>query len=112
MLSRLLATVSFVVFLTLATACSVDKHQLWKCLIEKGDRNKDQTLEAEEIRALVQQNTFWYERLIKSPDSVVLQITEHCGLPLTYGHLLKSSCFRHCGGLDGKRTIYHRLCPR
>lgn len=109
MLLRILA-VSFLVFL--ARACSVDKHQLWKCLIAKGDRNKDQKLEVEEIRSLVQQNTFWYERLIKSPDSVVKQITEHCGVPLTYGHLLKSSCFRHCGGLDGKRTIYHRLCPR
>ena len=98
--------------LVAAKACSVNKHQLWKCLVEKGDSNNDQRLEADEIRKLVKKNTFWYERLIKSPDSVVKQIEDHCSLPLTYGHLLQPNCFRHCGGLEGKRTIYHRLCPR
>ena len=102
----------FLLLFTTVTACSVNKHQLWKCLVKTGDLDNNQQLDSEEIRSLVRKNTHWYERLIKSPDSVVKQIKEHCSLPLTYGHLLQSSCFRHCGGLDGKRTIYHRLCPR
>ena len=94
-----------------ASACSVDKHQLWKCLISKADKNNDHLIDDSEIRKLVKDNTFWYERLIKSPDSVVKQIKEHCnGIPLTYGHFLGSTCFRHCGGIDGKRTIYNRIC--
>ena len=97
--------------LALAGACSVDKHQLWKCIIRKGDSDGDHKLSEAEIRQLVRENTFWYERLMKSPDSVVKQIQEHCGeTPLTYGHFLQQGCFRHCGGLDGKRTIYNRIC--
>ena len=96
--------------LSAASACSVDKHQLWKCLITKADKNKNHMLEEQEIRTLVRENTYWYERLMKSPDSVVRQIENHCtGVPLTYGHFLGSSCFRHCGGIDGKRTIFNRL---
>lgn len=104
------ATFLFLLSLFTANACSVDKHQLWKCLVGKGDKNNNHLLEEEEIRQLVKDNTFWYERLIKSPDSVVRQIQDHCnGVPLTYGHLLGSACFRHCGGVDGKRTIFNRL---
>ena len=97
--------------LSAAGACSVDKHQLWKCLVAKGDKNDDHMLDEQEIRTLVKDNTFWYERLIKSPDSVVRQISGHCsGTPLTFGHFLSNTCFRHCGGIDGKRTIYNRIC--
>lgn len=96
--------------LVCATACSVSKQQLWKCLVEHGDTNKDHSLSETEVRKLVTANTYWYERLIKSPDSVVQQMQEHCSIPLTYGNILKPSCFKHCGGIDGKRTIYNRIC--
>jgi len=105
-------TLCLLFLLATASACSVNKHQLWKCLTDKGDGNDDHQLDAEEIRALVQKNTHWYERLIKSPDSVVRQMEQHCGIPLTYGKLLESSCFRHCGGLDGKRTVFNRVCHK
>lgn len=101
-----------VAFLSLlaTSACSVTKHQLWKCLVRKGDKDGSDSLDGQEIRQLVRDNTYWYERIMKSPDSVALQVENHCTLPLTYGNILKNTCFRHCGGLDGKRTIYHRLC--
>ena len=95
---------------TVAQGCAVDKKQLWQCLEEKGDSNSDGRLTAAEVRGLVRANTAWYERLIKSPDSVARQVEDHCGLPLTYGNVLKASCFHHCGGLDGRRTIYNRIC--
>lgn len=91
-------------------SCAVTKQQLWQCILKHADRNSNTMLEDSEIRRLVRDNTYWYERLVKSPDSVVRQIHDHCGLPLTYANMLKSSCFRHCGGLDGKRTVYNRIC--
>ena len=102
----------FLLLSTTVTACSVNKHQLWKCLVKTGDLDKNQQLDSEEIRSLVRKNTHWYERLIKSPDSVVRQMEQHCGIPLTYGKLLESGCFRHCGGLDGKRTVFNRVCHK
>ena len=86
------------------------KKQLWHCLLEHADKDNNNQLTNAEIRKLVHDNTHWYERLIKSPDSVVHQVEQHCGLPLAYSNLLKGSCFKHCGGLDGKRTIYNRIC--
>ena len=97
-------------FASQAWACSVSKQQLWTCLIGHADKNANTALEEAEIRHLVHDNTFWYERLLKSPDSVVQQLKQHCGVPLNYANFLKSSCFRHCGGIDGKRTIYNRIC--
>jgi len=93
-----------------ARACAVTKKQLWHCLLEHADKDNNNQLTNAEIRKLVHDNTHWYERLIKSPDSVVHQVEQHCGLPLAYSNLLKGSCFKHCGGLDGKRTIYNRIC--
>ncbi len=101
-----------VVFTQHAFACSVGKKQLWTCLLKKGDKDSNGVLTTLEIRKLVVDNTHWWEKLIKSPDSVVSQIKQHCGLPLTYATMLKNECFKHCGGLDGKRTIYNRLCGR
>ena len=83
---------------------------MWSCLLEKGDSDSNGILTSSEVRKLVEENTHWWEKLIKSPDSVVMQLQQHCGLPLTYSNLLKQKCFKHCGGLDGKRTIYNRLC--
>ena len=92
------------------SACSVQKKQLWNCFLNKGDKDSNGLLSTPEIRKLVVDNTHWWEKLIKSPDSVVKQVKEHCGLPLTYSNLLKKECFKHCGGLDGKRTVYNRIC--
>lgn len=108
---------SFILFIVsvlfaTASACSVDKKKLWDCLVRKGDKDSDSILSVEEVRKLVVDNTYWYEKLIKSPDSSVRQLQSHCGLPLTYPQMLKTECFKHCGGLDGKRTIYNRLCRR
>ncbi len=99
-------------FFTTTSACAVDKKQLWECLVRKGDKDSNSILSAKEVRQLVVDNTYWYEKLIKSPDSSVQQLEAHCGLPLTYPQMLKAECFKHCGGLDGKRTIYNRLCRR
>tara|TARA_Y100000817_G_C16540676_1_gene404320 strand:+ start:32 stop:376 length:345 start_codon:yes stop_codon:yes gene_type:complete len=94
-----------------AAACAVGKKQLWDCLLSRGDANDDKRLETEEVRSMVKAHTHWWERLIKSPDSVVNQLEAHCGLPLSYDRLLQPSCFKHCGGLDGRRTVMNRLCP-
>ena len=94
-----------------AHACAVKKPELWQCLLKRGDLNHDNVLTESELRKVIGDNTAWYERLIKSPDTIIRQAKSHCGIPMTPIGFFSKTCFRHCGGLDGKKTVMDRLCP-